>query len=310
MFRLAHISDVHLGPLPGVTYRDLASKRVIGYVNWQRNRRRHMHDTVIDTLLADLKAQAPDHLAVTGDLVNLALDSEIEMARLWLESLGSPRDVSVVPGNHDAYVPGAFDRACRAWAPWMRGDGAEGPVDRRSFPYLRVRDNVALIGVTTARATAPFMANGFFRERQARRLAALLDETRGRGLCRVVMIHHPPVRGAVSAHKRLFGISRFQKVVSRHGADLVLHGHSHEPTLNWIGYWGRRIPLVGVAAAGQGPGGAHPAAQYNLFDIEAGHDGWRISLTRRGLTGLAMPPTVIETMELCADTAARPLVRS
>ncbi|RVC83466.1 metallophosphoesterase, partial [Mesorhizobium sp. M4A.F.Ca.ET.022.05.2.1] len=44
MFRLAHISDVHLGPLPGVTYRELASKRVVGYVNWQRNRRRHMHD--------------------------------------------------------------------------------------------------------------------------------------------------------------------------------------------------------------------------------------------------------------------------
>ncbi|TIO72439.1 MAG: metallophosphoesterase, partial [Mesorhizobium sp.] len=34
MLRLAHISDVHLGPLPDVTYRDLASKRVLGYVNW------------------------------------------------------------------------------------------------------------------------------------------------------------------------------------------------------------------------------------------------------------------------------------
>ena len=56
MFRLAHISDVHLGPLPDVSYRDLASKRVLGYVNWQRNRRRHMHDAVIDTIVADIKA--------------------------------------------------------------------------------------------------------------------------------------------------------------------------------------------------------------------------------------------------------------
>jgi 3',5'-cyclic AMP phosphodiesterase CpdA len=309
MFRLAHISDVHLGPLPGVTYRDLASKRVIGYVNWQRNRRRQMHDAVIDTILVDLRSQVPDHLAVTGDLVNLALDSEIEMARLWLESLGSPHDVSVVPGNHDAYVPGAFDKACRAWAPWMRGDGVEGPVDRQSFPYLRVRDNVALIGVTTARATAPFMANGFFREGQARRLAALLDETRRRGLFRVVMIHHPPVRGAVSPHKRLFGITRFQKVVGRHGADLVLHGHSHDPTLNWIGSAGGRIPVVGVAAAGQGPGGSHPAAQYNLIDIEGGKEGWRISLTRRGLSGLAMPPAVIETVDLSVDVAVKLPIR-
>ncbi len=98
MFRLAHLSDVHLGPLPDVSYRDLASKRVVGYVNWQRNRRRHMHDAVIDTIVEDAKAQQPAHFAVTGDLVNLALDGEIETARLWLETLGAPWDVSVVPG--------------------------------------------------------------------------------------------------------------------------------------------------------------------------------------------------------------------
>jgi 3',5'-cyclic AMP phosphodiesterase CpdA len=311
MFRLAHISDVHLGPLPGVTYRDLASKRAVGYVNWQRNRRRHMQDSVLDTIVADLKAQVPDHLAVTGDLVNLALDGEIEMARLWLEMLGKPHDVSVVPGNHDAYVPGAFDKACRAWAPWMQGDGAEGPASRETFPYLRVRDKIALIGVTTARATAPFMATGFFREGQARRLATALSETARRGLFRVVMIHHPPMRGAVPQHKRLFGISRFQKILDRHGAELVLHGHSHEPTLNyWIGPSGQRIPLVGVAAAGQGPGGSHPAAQYNLIDIEGNRGGWRILLTRRGLSGPAMPPAEIEATDLTNGNAPQLLFKS
>ena len=97
--------------------------------------------------------------------------SEIELARLWLQTLGEPHDVSVVPGNHDAYVPGALDRVCRAWGPWMSGDDARALVDRRSFPYLRIRGNVALIGATSARATAPFMANGFFRDSQAHRLA-------------------------------------------------------------------------------------------------------------------------------------------
>src|SRR5690606_33033198 len=149
---------------------------------------------------------------------------------------GAPHDVSVVPGNHDAYVPGSLDKACRAWAAWMRGDEAGRQViDRNAFPYLRVRGCVALIGVSTARATAPFMANGFFREGQALRLGRILDETAARGLFRVVMIHHPPVRGAVRQHKRLFGIGRFHKVMHRHGAELVLHGHSHDPTLYWIG---------------------------------------------------------------------------
>jgi 3',5'-cyclic AMP phosphodiesterase CpdA len=297
MFRLAHISDVHLGPLPAVTYRDLASKRVVGYVNWQRNRRRHMRDAVLDTIVADLKASAPDHLAVTGDLVNLALDGEIEMARLWLETLGSPQDVSVVPGNHDAYVPGAFDKACRSWAAWMTGDGANGQVDRNAFPYLRVRGPVALLGISTARATAPFMANGFFREGQAARLEKILDETGRLGLCRVIMIHHPPVRGAVSQHKRLLGIGRFQKAVRRHGAELILHGHSHVPSLNFVGDKSTKIPVVGVAAAGQAPGGSHPAAQYNLIDIDGEQGDWRIRLTRRGLTGATLPPSDLETVE-------------
>ena len=110
MFRLAHISDVHLGPLPAVAYRELASKRIVGYVNWHRNRRRLLHEGVLGAILDGIAATPNDHLAITGDLVNLALDSEIEAARLWLEALGKPTDVSVVPGNHDAYVPGAFDR--------------------------------------------------------------------------------------------------------------------------------------------------------------------------------------------------------
>lgn len=296
MFRLAHISDVHLGPLPAVTYRDLASKRMVGYVNWQRNRRRHMHDAVIGEIVADLKTSGPDHLAVTGDLVNLALDSEIDTARLWLETLGSPLDVSVVPGNHDAYVPGAFDKACRSWGAWMRGDDVNSPISRDTFPYLRVRGNIALIGVTTARATAPFMANGFFMEGQAARLTRILEETGRRGLCRVIMIHHPPVRDAVAQHKRLFGIGRFRTVVDRAGAELVLHGHSHLPTLHHLG----RIPVVGVAAAGQSPGGSHPAAQYNLLDIDGDKDAWRIRLTRRGLVDKSQPISDLAIVEIGA----------
>ena len=184
MFRLAHISDVHLGPLPDVTYRDLASKRMVGYVNWQRNRRRALHRGHAGRHRRRHQAATqPDHLAVTGDLVNLALDAELELARLWLETLGKPHDVSVVPGNHDAYVPGAFDKACRLWAPWMSGDGAEGRSSRNAFPYLRVRGNVALIGVSTARATAPFMANGFFREAQAERLGEHARRDRRSAAC-------------------------------------------------------------------------------------------------------------------------------
>ncbi len=306
MLRLAHISDVHLGPLPDVSYRELASKRVVGYVNWRRNRRRLLTEGTLGTIVEAMKAEKADHLVVTGDLVNLALDAEIDLARLWLETLGRPEDISVVPGNHDAYVPGAFHKVCKLWAPWMRGDGYEGPVGRLTFPYLRVRGQVALIGVSTARATAPFMANGFFRDEQAARLARVLDEARKRGLFRLIMIHHPPVRAAVPQHKRLFGIANFQKTVARHGADLVVHGHSHQPTLYWIGELKKPVPVVGVSAAGQGFGGHHPAAQYNLFEISGEPDQWHIHLTRRGFAG-PHAVTDIASMDLGVPRKNSPL---
>lgn len=299
MFRLAHLSDVHLGPLPKVSYGQLASKRVLGYVNWHRNRRQFLHDHVIDAIVADIKAAEPDHIAVTGDLVNIALDIEIDMARQWLEALGAPENVSVVPGNHDAYVPGALDKACRAWGGFMTGDGANAPVDSNAFPYLRVRGPVALIGTSSAVATAPFMANGFFRDPQAERLRGLLDQAARQDLFRVVMIHHPPLRNAVSQHKRLYGIRRFQRVIREHGAELVLHGHSHEPTAGAMeGPSGRTVPVIGVTAAGQGVGGRHPAAQWNLFEISRKAGNWSVKLTRRGLTGAATPVCELAIAEL------------
>ena len=285
MFRLAHLSDIHLGPLPEVAYRDLVSKRITGYINWRRNRSADLHEGVIDRIVADLKAVRPDHIAVTGDLMNLALTGEIELSRLWLEALGDGDDVSVVPGNHDAYVRGALAKACKAWGAWMTGDGGE-PARPGAFPYLRVRGQVALIGVSSARATAPFMASGFFGEEQARRVSRILDEAREKGLCRVVMIHHPPVRGAAAAHKRLFGIGRFQSIMRRHGAELVLHGHTHLPTTYRIDGRDGSVPVVGVAAAGQTPRGKRPAGQYNLFAISGQPGAWTIELTRRGISDI------------------------
>lgn len=287
MFRLAHLSDVHLGPLPDITYRELASKRVTGYINWRRNRRHLMHDDMLDRLVGDLKDEKPDHIAITGDLVNLALDTEIDGARQWLETLGDPRDISVVPGNHDAYVPGALDKACRAWGAWMTGDGETAPVDARFFPFMRIRDHVALIGTSSARATAPFMATGFFRGDQAHRLGAMLDEAGRKGLFRVVMIHHPPVRQATSRHKRLFGIDIFQRTILEHGAELVLHGHTHLASVSWIDGKVRAVPVVGVPSASQGPDGRKPPGSYNIFSIARDENLWRVEMTERGYSGHA-----------------------
>src|SRR6185437_104003 len=96
MLVLAHLSDPHLPPLPRPRLRELANKRMLGYLHWRKSRRRIHRAEQVDLLVRDLRAQAPDHIAVTGDLVNIGLLAEFAPARAWLHSLGSPPDVTLV----------------------------------------------------------------------------------------------------------------------------------------------------------------------------------------------------------------------
>jgi 3',5'-cyclic AMP phosphodiesterase CpdA len=95
-FLLAHLSDPHVVPLPQLHVRDLAGKRLTGYVNWCRGRHA-IHDmAMLETLAADLLASQPDHIALTGDLVNIGLRSEFVIARRFIERLGTPDMVSTM----------------------------------------------------------------------------------------------------------------------------------------------------------------------------------------------------------------------
>jgi 3',5'-cyclic AMP phosphodiesterase CpdA len=297
MFRLAHISDIHLGPLPALTLLELASKRITGFVNWHRNRRRHLFANTLEILMEDIERRDPDHLAITGDLVNLASSLEIGTIAKWLEDAGKPENISIVPGNHDAYVRGAYDKATKAWYPYMRGD--QGPdewdEDDHVFPYLRVRGKVALIGCSTAVATPPFAASGYFGHRQAREAVNMLRAAGEAGLFRVVMIHHPPIRGATSMHKRMIGIRRFGATISSGGAELVLHGHTHLNTVHWLRGQTKQVPVVGIASASQGPGGHKPPAAYNMFSISGGPGQWNLMRERYALTADGMSLALAET---------------
>lgn len=289
MFKFAHISDIHLGPLPRLTLRELASKRITGFVNWHRNRRKHLLVNTLDLLLSDMRLKQPDHLMITGDLVNLATSIEIRLAGEWLRSIGEPLETTVVPGNHDAYVPGAHDRSVREWYPFIAGDGApeDWPDEEHVFPTYRQRGPIAIIGCSTSNATLPFSAGGFFSARQARETANLLNRAKDEGLFRVVMIHHPPVRGAAPSHKRMIGIRRFAAALSVGGAELVLHGHTHLNTVYQLKTHHGSVPVVGIASASQGPGGHKPPAAYNLFSLSGEPGAWNLSCDRYGLTQAA-----------------------
>jgi 3',5'-cyclic AMP phosphodiesterase CpdA len=277
-FTLAHLSDIHLSPLPRPRTSELVNKRITGYINWLR-KRRFVHDrAVLERLVDDLRDQAPDHIAVTGDIANLALEAEFVSGRKWLQQLDSFNAVSFVPGNHDAYVRQAV-RYAPQWAPYMTSD--DGKV---GFPYLRRRGPVALIGLSSAIATAPFMATGRLGKNQIEALGPLLDTLQAEGLFRVMLIHHPPVSEA-KPHKRLTDAAELLQVIAAHGAELLLHGHDHRHMLNWLnGPNGARVPAVGVPSASSAPGLSYDDAAYNLYAIDGAPGAWTCTMTSRGIT--------------------------
>lgn len=284
-FTLAHLSDIHLGPLPAISARELMSKRLTGYINWHRGRAGTLAEATLERVTHAAAESGADHIAVTGDLTNLALEAELRASALWLEELGPPDRVSAVPGNHDAYVRGALDRVFQAWAPWMTGDDGNAPSSNEDFPFVRARGPVAIIGTSSAVATPAFVAAGRFEGTQARNLRRALDETGKAGLFRIVLIHHPPIRGATIPRKRLYGITLFQSVIAEAGAELVLHGHTHLAQRHTIaGPEGAHVPVIGVPAAGQSPGARRPPGAYNLFAIDGVPGRWRCALQQWSAT--------------------------
>lgn len=279
MFRLAHLSDPHLAPLPRASARELLSKRGLGYINWLRKRRLIHRAEMLEAVVADLKRQAPDHIAVTGDLVNLSLTHEFAPARAFMERLGPPHKVSLVPGNHDAYVRAAAGFAARHWGEYMRGDDGE------DFPFVRRRGPLALIGLSTSLPTLPLAATGRLHGDQLARLGPVLAALAREQIFRVIMIHHPPVEG-VNRFRRLTDAAALRDVLREHGAELVLHGHHHQTSLGHVPGPRAPIPVVGVPSASGAANRAHDEpAGYNIYEIEGEADAWRCTMVSRGWRG-------------------------
>jgi 3',5'-cyclic AMP phosphodiesterase CpdA len=229
-------------------------------------------------LIADLKTQPADHIAITGDLANIALRKEFLRARNWLAGIGDPDRVTIVPGNHDIYVPGALDLMRTAVGPWQRGDDGSD-----TFPFLKQRGPLALIGVNTGVPTPWFQATGRAGAEQLDRLGALLERTRHDGLFRVVLIHHPPVSPR-SRDKLLLDAPDLLKVIADRGAELIVHGHDHMHALEWLDGPQRRVPAIGVPSASALSDVTRKSAAYNLYRIGGGPDAWHCELETRGIT--------------------------
>jgi 3',5'-cyclic AMP phosphodiesterase CpdA len=140
---------------------------------------------------------------------------------------------------------------------------------------------VALIGVSTAVATGPFLATGRLGARQIAAMSALLAQEAER--FRVVLIHHPPHVVPKSRFKRLVDAAAFREAIASAGAELVIHGHDHVRSLAWIDSPHGRVPVIGVPSASAAFGMDHDPAGYNLYRIEGRPGAWTCGVERRGI---------------------------
>jgi 3',5'-cyclic AMP phosphodiesterase CpdA len=282
MFTLAHLSDLHL-PLPAAArLRDLAGKRILGYLSY-RLKRKMVHDRkVLAALVDDLLLHAPDHIAITGDLTNIALPEEFARTARWLHALRSSDALTVIPGNHDAYVKVPWQQSLERWSDFM-SDPSTPIRDDGGFPFLRRRGEVALVGVSTACPTSWLHATGRIGAEQLARLARLLEQLGAEALFRVVLIHHPPIDGMISHRKRLVDQAEFRAVIEQVGAELILHGHHHRFSLDELKTPAGTAPVIGVPSGSARHFAGHEHASYHLCRLRPATGCWRVEVEVRGV---------------------------
>ncbi len=234
-FRLAHISDLHLASLQGIHALQLLNKRILGYAKWHISRKAKTDTTIAHILIDNLHEIKPDHTVITGDLTHLGLPDEFTGAIKWLEKLGTPENISLVPGNHDTYVREAwnatFQKLIKYLKPQFSFRSSCMPCSLDDiFPTLEIIGPIALIGISTAVPCGPHLATGMISRYQLEKLENILQQLEGRDLFRTLFLHHPPVEGVVKRRKALVNHAALERIIKTHGCELILHGHSHKTT--------------------------------------------------------------------------------
>jgi 3',5'-cyclic AMP phosphodiesterase CpdA len=280
--RVAHCSDLHLLSHDGARWLDLANKRWIGAMNLLSSRSRHYHVDAFDHMVDDMNAQGIEHVLCTGDVTNLALEQEFRFARGKFDRLaGGPEHVTVIPGNHDAYVAEGvahfgvfFEPYSRTDAGWEWTDADKDPedaLDDLRWPLVRVRGELAIIGLSTSRQTPWFTAYGRVGAGQLARVSKALADPRLAGKARLVAIHHPPAgKRAANKIRGLRDHVAFGEVIGRGGCDLIVHGHEHQDLTETLTGPTGPIPVRGIASGTYHHNKPDRIARYRIFEIAGG----------------------------------------
>ena len=268
---LAHISDLHVRWRVGQAgpWHGFLNKRVLGGLNLLLKRSHPV--TIMEALVADLRAAPPDHLAITGDLTNLALAAEFARARELIDAIElPPARISLIPGNHDTYTRGAYRGQLfeQAFAEVLAA--AEPVAPDAAWPRVQRQGDVLLISTTSCVPTPWFSAYG---RMGAVQIARVGEALRGSGAgFKVVLVHHPPLLGNGRPDhplRRNRDGASLVHVCQEAGADLILCGHTHRGYSTVVD-GPRPLRIVCGGSTTSAPRALGEKATYNRYQIEGG----------------------------------------
>jgi 3',5'-cyclic AMP phosphodiesterase CpdA len=279
--KIAHFSDLHLLSLEGVPARRFLNKRFTGWVNLRLKRGSIHRSEYVRAVAREIGRLDVDHVVVTGDLTNLALESEFELARdLFERDLGlDPSRVTVVPGNHDLYTRGSLTsrRFEQFFGAWLQSDLPELAIDAGAgrFPVVKLRDQVAFVSVSSAVPRVPLVAAGELGPAQMQALRRVLSHPEVASRTLVLALHHPVVHSWSRLKVHVEGLRDAAEVASELQSvsrGLVLHGHLHRRIQRHLKTAGGKLTQIGATSASLHHEDVDRMAGFNLYKLGATGD--------------------------------------
>ncbi|MGD0527126.1 MAG: metallophosphoesterase [Polyangiaceae bacterium] len=272
--RVAHFSDLHLLSLDGVPPHRFLNKRFTGWLNLRLKRGSIHRSTYVRAIAREVKRLDVEHVVVTGDLTNLALESEFELVRDLLEQdLGlDPSRVTIAPGNHDLYTRGSLTtrRFERYLAPYLVSDLPELAVDTGGvrFPVVKLRGDVAFVALTSAVPRLPLVAAGELGRAQLAALARVLAHPEVARRTVLVAVHHPALHDWSRVKTYVEGMRDAPALLEQLrplARGMLLHGHLHRRIQRVMP--GGQLLQVGATSASLHHDSPDRMAGFNLYDV-------------------------------------------
>jgi len=257
--RFIHLTDPHLTSLGATSFSAQRGKRALGYLSWKRRRQYvHLRD-VLDQTTQAIKAEQPDQILITGDLVHICLPDEIEQARLWLESFGTPDQITLVPGNHDIYQSECWRNIAGLWGDYLGLKAAptsDLPAD--SYPQVKQFGSFNLISLSSSEAMPVFSARGRLGDQQLKALQNTLVSLSGQPSG--WLIHHPPLPGLTGKRRALSETRALENLIKQYQPVFVLYGHNHRNVETLV----KQTRVLGTASAS-----SKYDASFRVIDVSA-----------------------------------------